>query len=45
MINNKYPVVDPGFPRGGGPNPEGGVPIYYLAKFSQKLHENCNRLN
>ena len=33
-------VADPGFPRGGGANPKGGVPTYYLAKFSRKLHEN-----
>ena len=34
------PVADPGFPRGGGTNPKGGVPTYYLANFSPKLHEN-----
>ena len=34
------PVADPGFPRGGGANPKGGVPTYYLANFSRKLHEN-----
>ena len=34
-------VADPGFPRGGGANPKGGgAPTYYLANFSQKLHEN-----
>ena len=33
-------VVDPGFPRGGGTNPKGGAPTYYLANFSRKLHEN-----
>ena len=33
-------VADPGFPRGGGANPKGGVPTYYLANFSRKLHEN-----
>ena len=35
-----YPVADPGFPRGLGANPKGGVQTYYLANFSQKLHEN-----
>ena len=35
-----YPVADPGFPRGGGANPKGGAPTYYLANFSRKLHEN-----
>ena len=33
-------VADPGFPRGGGVNPKGGAPTYYLANFSRKLHEN-----
>ena len=33
-------VADPGFPRGGGAKPRGGAPTYYLANFSQKLHEN-----
>ena len=33
-------VADPGFPRGGGTNPKGGVPTYYLINFSRKLHEN-----
>ena len=33
-------MVDPGFPRGGGANPKGGAPTYYLANFSRKLHEN-----
>ena len=33
-------VADPGFPRGGGANPKVGVPTYYLANFSRKLHEN-----
>ena len=33
-------VADPGFPRGGSANPKGGAPTYYLANFSQKLHEN-----
>ena len=33
-------MADPGFPRGGGANPKGGAPIYYLANFSRKLHEN-----
>ena len=33
-------VADPGFPRGGSANPKGGVPTYYLANFSRKLHEN-----
>ena len=33
-------VADPGFPRGGGANPKGEVPAYYLANFSRKLHEN-----
>ena len=34
------PVADPGFPRGGGANPKGGAPTYYLTNFCQKLHEN-----
>ena len=34
------PVADPGFPRGGGANPKGGAPTYYLDIFSWKLHEN-----
>ena len=34
-------MADPGFPRGGGTNPKGGgARTYYLANFSQKLHEN-----
>ena len=33
-------VADLGFPRGGGANPKGGAPTYYLANFSRKLHEN-----
>ena len=33
-------VADPGFPRGGGANPKGEAPTYYLAIFSRKLHEN-----
>ena len=33
-------VADPGFPRGGGTNPKGGAPTYYLANLFQKLHEN-----
>ena len=33
-------VADQGFPRGGGANPKGGAPTYYLANFSRKLHEN-----
>ena len=32
-------VADLGFPRWGDTNP-GGAPTYYLANFSQKLHEN-----
>ena len=34
------PVVDPGFSRGGGANPERGAPTYYLTNFSLTLHEN-----
>ena len=34
------PVADLGFPRGGGANPKGGPPTYYLANFFRKLHEN-----
>ena len=37
-------MADPGFPRGGGTNPKGGVPTYYLANFCQKLHENEENL-
>ena len=33
-------VADPEFPKGGGANPKGGAPTYYLANFSRKLHEN-----
>ena len=33
-------MADPGFPRGGGANPKGGAPTYYLTNISQKLHEN-----
>ena len=36
----QFAVADPGFPRGGGANPKGGAPTYYLANFCQKLHEN-----
>ena len=36
----KKAVADPGFPRGGGANPKGGVPTYYLANFSQ----NCMKM-
>ena len=34
-----FTVADPGFPRGGGANSQGGAPTYEFAKFSQKLHE------
>ena len=35
------PVMDPGFPPGGGVNPPGGGGglTHNFAKFSQKLHE------
>ena len=33
-------VADPGFSRGGGANPKGGAPTYYLTNFCRKLHEN-----
>ena len=39
-LERSNPVADPGFPRGGGANPKGGAPTYYLANFSRKLHEN-----
>ena len=32
-------VADPGFPRGGDANSQGGVSTYDFARFSQKLHE------
>ena len=32
-------VADPGFPRGGGANPQGGAPGYDFIKISRKLHE------
>ena len=32
------------FPDGGGANPRGGAPTYYLTNFSQKLHENEENL-
>ena len=35
-----FAVADPGFPKGGGANPKGGSPTYYLANFCRKLHEN-----
>ena len=35
-----YTVAYPGFPRGGGANPKGGAPTYYLANFSQ----NCMKM-
>ena len=31
-----YSVADPGFPRGGGANPAGGVPTYDFAKIFLK---------
>ena len=41
LVFYQLPVADPGFPRGGGANTKGGgVPTYYLANFSGKLHEN-----
>ena len=33
------PVTDPGFPRGGGANFQGGAPTYDFAIFSRKLHK------
>ena len=39
-LSKSLAVADPGFPRGGGANPKGGAPTYYLANFSRKLHEN-----
>ena len=33
-------MEDPGFLKSGGANPKGRVSTYYMAKFSQKLHEN-----
>ena len=32
-------MADPGFPRGGSPTPQRGVPTYDFVKVSQKLHE------
>ena len=40
VIGEIQSVADPGFPRGGGANPRGGAPTYYLVNFSRKLHEN-----
>ena len=40
IIKLSKTVADPGFPRGGGANPKGGAPTYYLANFSRKLDEN-----
>ena len=34
------PVADPGFPRGGGANSQGGAPSYDFVNFRRKLHEN-----
>ena len=41
LLSHKLSVGDPGFPRGGGANSQGGggAPTYNFAKFSQKLHE------
>ena len=39
IVREYIPVVDTGFPRGGGANSPGGAPTYDFAKFSQKLHE------
>ena len=33
-------AVDPGFPRGGGRQPESGAPTYSFARIRQKLHQN-----
>ena len=33
-------VADPGFPRGGGANSQGGAPTYDFVNFRRKLHEN-----
>ena len=33
-------VADPGFPRGGGTNSQGGVPAYDFVNFYRKVHEN-----
>ena len=32
-------MADPGFPRGGGANSQGGAPGYEFIKISRKLHE------
>ena len=34
-----FPVADPGFPRGGGANSQGGANLQFC-QFCQKLHEN-----
>ena len=40
------PLVDPGFlRREGGANHQRGAPIYYLAKFVQKMAEIWKRLD
>ena len=38
LLLKHSPVVDPGFPQGGGANSQ-GAPTYDFAKISQKLHE------
>ena len=35
-----WAVADPGFPRGGGANSQGGAPTYDFVNFRRKLHEN-----
>ena len=35
-----HAVADPGFPRGGGANSQGGAPTYDFVNFCRKLHEN-----
>ena len=40
-VFSSEPVADPGFPRGGGANSQGGAPpTYDFVKFCRKLHEN-----
>ena len=36
--SNQWRIQD--FPEEGALTPKGGAPIYYLANFSRKLHEN-----
>ena len=38
------PGADPGFPVGGGANPQGGAPTYDFAKIFQKTVWSCENV-